>query len=324
MDGARGYIQLIATGGTISVGPESVLRAGSMIKMARRLPGDVPVRGNDFASVPSSCNTAADLCRLAARVNEALADSGCLGVVITHGTDSMEESAVALELLCKPNKPVALTGAMVPSKDSGADGPANVADAIEYVCSESGVGVGVVVVMNGRVHAALDVQKLHTSNKDAFGSGDAGPVGLISASNVEIVRQPIRLTIQTDTLDDSVELIKLATGCGAKLIEFSASGGARGIVIEAFGAGNLPAAIVEAAARARKLGSVVLVTSRVGTGPIFVNKAATKAGLLPAIIGGRRMTGQAARVLLMAMLGADMNESEISDLLAASNSPISG
>lgn len=320
MNGARGYIQLIATGGTISIGPDGVLRAGSMIKMARRLPANVPIRGEDFATVPSSCMTPDDHRKLAERVNGSLSDDGCLGVVITHGTDSIEETAVALEMLCAPSKPVVVTGAMVPSKDSGADGPGNVADAIEYALCDDAGGAGVVVVMNSRVHAAFEVQKLHTISKDAFSSGDAGPIGLVAPGDVELVRTPTRLGLKSGILDDSVELIKLTAGGGARLIDCAAKGGARGIVIEAFGVGNLPEHVIESAESARQGGAVVLVTTRVGSGPILICGSAIKAGLIPAMVGGRRVSGLAARIMLMAMLGAGLGGREISDLLSAGGS----
>ena len=124
MQGARGYIQLLATGGTISAGPDGPLRAKSMIKMARRLPADIPVRGEDIDTIHSSSITLKQIEQLADRVRSALEDASCLGVVITHGTDTMEETAAALECMLHPEKPVVLTGAMVPTKDRGADGPA--------------------------------------------------------------------------------------------------------------------------------------------------------------------------------------------------------
>ncbi|RNC80674.1 MAG: asparaginase [Phycisphaera sp.] len=316
MHNARGYIQLIATGGTISAGPEGPLRASSIIKMARRLPADVPIRGEDLLTVPSSRFSVDDLHRLAERVNEAVSDEACLGVVVTHGTDSMEESALAVELLGAPSKPVVFTGAMVPTRDAGADGPTNVADAFDCVLSDSAQRLGTVVVMNQRIHAALDVRKLHTENKDAFASGDSGPIGLISPETVEIVRSPARLGFRSSKLEERVELVTLTTGLGgARMIKLAARDGARGIVVEAFGAGNLPERATEAAARAMEEGVVVLVTSRVPTGDMELDSPAAKAGLIPAITAGRRLPGPSARILLMAQLGEGLGENQIRTLL---------
>lgn len=316
MDTARGYIQLIATGGTISAGPDGPLRAASIIKMARRLPADVPIRGEDLLTVPSSRFGVDDLLRLAERVNEAVSDESCLGVVVTHGTDSMEESAIAVELLGAPTKPVVFTGAMVPTRDAGADGPMNVADAFDCVLSESAHKLGTVVVMNQRIHAALDVRKLHTENKDAFASGDEGPIGLISPEAVEIVRQPARIGFRSSKLEESVELVTLTTGLGgARLIELAAQNGARGIVIEAFGAGNMAERATKAAACAMEEGAVVLVTSRVPTGDMELDSQAAKAGLIPAIAAGRRLPGPSARILLMALLGEGLDQEQIRTLL---------
>lgn len=325
MHGARGYIQLIATGGTISAGPEGPLRASSMIKMARRLPADVPVRGEDLVTVPSSRLTTRDFHNLAQRVQQASDDETCLGVVITHGTDSMEESALALELLCAPDKPVVFTGAMVPSRSTGADGPLNVADAIDCVLSDEAQQLGTLVVMNQRIHAALDVRKLHTSSKDAFSSGDAGPVGLISPKAVEIVRTPARLGFKTRSLEAHVELIPLAISLGGvRLIELASGSGVQGIVLEAFGAGNLPEEALQAAVCAQEAGVVVLVTSRVSSGPLHMESSAKKAGLIPAIAAGRRLAGPSARILLMALLGSGLDKNQVRGLLVEDQMPNSG
>lgn len=316
MDNARGYIQLIATGGTISAGPEGPLRASSIIKMARRLPADVPIRGEDLLTVPSSRFTVDDLHRLTERVNQAVGDEMCLGVVVTHGTDSMEESALAVELLVAPTKPVVFTGAMIPTRDAGADGPMNVADAFDCVLSDSAQELGTVVVMNQRIHAALQVRKLHTENKDAFMSGDEGPIGLISPEAVEVVRKPARLGFRSTELEERVELVTLTTGLGgARLIELATEDGMRGIVIEAFGAGNMPERATEAAARAMEEGVAVLVTSRVPMGDMELESRAARAGLTPAIAAGRRLSGPSARILLMALLGEGLGNNQIRTLL---------
>ncbi|GAB5496753.1 MAG: asparaginase [Phycisphaerales bacterium] len=312
MDNARGYIQLLATGGTISAGPKGPLKASSIIKMARRLPADVPIRGEDLLTIPGSRFSVDDLHTLAERIDEAISDNKCLGVIVTHGTDSMEESALAVELLCAPAKPVVFTGAMVPTRDAGADGPMNVADALDCVLSESASHLGTVIVMNQRIHTALGVQKLHTENEDAFSSGDAGPIGLISPGIVEIVRQPARLGFRSSKLEERVELVTLTTGLGgARLIELAARDGVRGIVVEAFGAGNLPEQATESAARAMDAGAVVLVTSRVPTGDMGLDSKAADAGLIPAIAAGCRLTGPSARILLMALLGEGLDKNQI-------------
>jgi len=318
MQGARGYIQLLATGGTISIGPDGPLRAKNMIKMARRLPADIPVRGEDFATIHSSSITIAQIESLSARVRTAMDDDHCLGVVITHGTDTMEETAAALESMVHPEKPVVLTGAMVPSKDRGADGPDNVADAIACVNEGSVGGLGVVVVLHQRIHAALEVTKGHTTCPDSFTSGDAGPVGWVTPSSVEIVRTPMRAALTSTKLDQTVALIRLVAGDTGRLIELALNDGYRGLVVECMGAGNVPAPVIEICRRASEAGVIVLTTSRVPAGPMELWPSAGTAGMIPAVLGKARLSGLAARMLLMTALGAEPDQrlsgKQLSDL----------
>ncbi|MCA9272212.1 MAG: asparaginase [Phycisphaerales bacterium] len=315
MQGARGSIQLLATGGTISAGPDGPLRAKNMIKMARRLPEGIPVRGEDFATIHSSSISVEQIEALAARVRTALDDESCLGAVITHGTDTMEETAVALECMLHPQKPVVLTGAMVPTKDRGADGPDNVADAIAYVCDGSIGKLGVVIAMHQRLHAALEVSKGHTISTDSFTSGDAGPVGWVTPESVEIVRTPTRVPLMSAKLDETVALVRLTAGDRGRLIELAVEDGARGVVVECMGFGNVPGPVTEVCRRAAEAGVVVLTTTRVPAGPMGIWPTAIEAGMIPAAIGPRRLSGLAARMLLMAALGAGMDAEGISDLL---------
>jgi len=315
MRGAHGSILLLATGGTISIGPGGALRAKNMIKMARRLPADIPIRGEDFATIHSSSITIEQIESLADRVRSALEEESCLGVVITHGTDTMEETAAALECMLHPQKPVVITGAMVPTKDRGADGPDNVADAIACVNEGSVARLGVVIAMHQRLHSALEVTKGHSISTDSFTSGDAGPVGWVTPDAVEIVRTPMRVPLVSTRLEDRVALVKLVAGDTGRLIELAVQDGNRGIVIECMGVGNVPGPVVEVCRRAVEAGVVVLVTTRVPAGPLEVWRTATEAGMIPAAVGGRRLSGLAARMLLMSALGAGLDAKGLADLL---------
>ena len=315
MHGARGYIQLLATGGTISIGPHGPLRATNLIKMARRLPKDIPVRGEDVALVPSSALSIDHVHQLAQRVRTALDDPKCLGAVITHGTDTMQESALALELLTTPQKPVVLTGAMIPSKDHGADGPENVADAIALVKGGSTASFGVVVTMCAKVHSAMDVRKRHTTSTESFGSGPHGPIGLVTHEGVEIVRTPPRLALSAPALAPGVEIIRVGLATDGRLIELAADSGLKGIVIECVGVGHVPVEVSRAIAHAADRGCAVLLTSRVEDGPIEFDPEFLPPGVAPAIAAGRRLTPEAARILLMAMLGAGLSPREIAGRL---------
>lgn len=320
------HVALLATGGTISAGPEGTLNAKSLIRLAASsaegIPRNVPVRGADIASIPSSRVTAASIEQLASAIRASLADDGCRGVVVTHGTDTMEEVAFACDLLLgRTNKPVIFTGAMIPPRDRGTDAHINLAHSIRVAQSESPSLAGTFVVMRERIHAAIEVRKTHTASPDAFTSPALGPVGMITSDQIEVLRDAPKLSIATDHLEPDVELIRLAASSGDRLIR--AASGARGVVIELFGAGNAPEPVHDAIRDAVAAGTVVLVTSRVGLGGLSPESGVIQAGAIPAIRepGGPAPTvldGLKARALLMAALGAGLDAAGLRDLFGQS------
>lgn len=328
MPDARGHVALIATGGTISAGPDGPLHASSLIKLAASSPGgipiDVPVRGEDFTCVPSSRVTADSIESLARTIRDALARAGCLGAVITHGTDTLEEVAFACELLlAERDRPVIFTGAMVPPRHKGTDAHANLAAAIRI--ASSGAPSGCFVAMHHRLHAPIEVRKQSTRGADAFGSPALGPVGWIGADGVELVREPIRIELSSDALEPRVELVRLVAGGGDRLLRAAAEG-SRGLVIELFGAGNAGEDVSAAIAETTRAGITVLVCSRTGHGMPSPETGVLKAGAVPAVVRGPNrpalpLDGLTARVLLTAALGAGLDSVRIAALLGAEAGP---
>lgn len=324
MGDAPGHVALLATGGTISAGPDGPLGAASLIRLAASgtegIPAAIPVRGEDIDRIPSSRVTAASIEQLASAIRGALDRSGCLGVVVTHGTDTMEEVAFACELLLGDlDRPVVFTGAMVPPKKQGTDAHANLARAIRVAgCTEPTIQ-SVVVVMQHGIHASIEVRKLSTESTDAFASPALGPIGWVSADAVEHVRTAPRIGIATSHLEPRVDLIRLAAGADDRLVR-AAADSARGLVIELFGAGNAPDAVTDAIRDATDSGVTVLVCSRVGLGGLTPESGVLQAGGIPAVVRTATgppvvLDGLKARILLMATLGADLDRSGIERLL---------
>ncbi len=330
MTDARGHVTLLATGGTVSAGPDGPLGAQSLIRLAVQskggIPEGIPVRGEDVACAPSSRITVESIERLASSIRTALDRSGCLGVVVTYGTDTMEEVTFACDLLlAERDRPVVFTGAMVPPKQQGTDAHANLAQAIRVAGGEQPDLAGVVVVMHHRVHAAIEVRKLSTDSVDAFASPTLGPIGWIGPGRTELVRRPFELALETERLEPRVELVRLVAGGGARLVR-AASEGAKGLVVELFGAGNAGPDICEAIRGVVDAGTVVLVCSRVGLGGLTPESGVLESGALQAEIGagqanGLTLDGLKARVLLMAALGAGLDRDALASAMRAKDHP---
>lgn len=310
---------LLATGGTISVGPSGRLGAASLIRMAasgvRGIPADVPVRGEDVSSGGSSQATTESIEHLAGLIRAALADAGCLGVVVTHGTDTLEEVSLACELLVgERDRPVVFTGAMVPPRCEGTDAHENLSSAIRLVAD--GEVRGTVVVMEHRVHSPLEVRKVATGGREAIASPALGPFGWIGPAGVELVREPTRLGLCSPRLEPGVELVRLVAGGGDRAVRRAAAG-ARGLVVELFGAGNAGPEVCAGIREAVESGVVVLVCSRVGLGRLTPESGVLEAGALVAEAAGLPLDGLKARVVLMAAIGAGLDRAGVAGLLVS-------
>lgn len=180
MHGARGFIQLLSLGGTISQGSGGTLRPSSLIKMARWLPPDIPVRGAD-ATMPMAPD----------RIVEALNQSGCIGVVVALDLSGIESLIRELGSTSTPNVvPIILTGAVIPPRSAGTDAPGNIADALRVACDPATRGLGVLVVVQGRIHAGAEVRFGSIDRGQLPHSEPLGPIGLVTPQGVEIVRRP--------------------------------------------------------------------------------------------------------------------------------------
>jgi L-asparaginase len=262
-------IHLLFTGGTISMhrdagaGGNVPAHGGqALVDFAPELARVGPYRIEDWARLPA-CHLGPDrLWALRERVL-ALAESGeVTGIVVTHGTDILEETAYLLARTLDPRIPVAITGAMRTSSDAGWDGPRNLVDASVVASAPASEGRGAMVVFHGRVFAGATAAKTHTTDPDAFAAPHAGPIGRVEASGVVYGASPLPATRVTPAgLTARVALVPMVVGDEGVMLD-RARAGHDGVVIEAFGSGNVPPGAVPAIGRWLEDGKPVVLASR--------------------------------------------------------------
>ncbi len=275
MDGAP-RIAVFTLGGTIAMtagsgtGAIPTLTGSDLIRSVPELAGiGAQLEVRDFRSVPGSALSAEDIVALAAAISEAFR-SGCVGAVVIQGTDTIEETSFLLDLLCRGDQPVVVTGAMRHPGLLGADGPANVWAAVTAAASPALAGLGCLVAFADELHAARYVCKQHTTSVAAFASPSAGPVGCVVEGTVRLLaRPPARLgvTVTGPLAPARVGLVTICLGDDGELLR-AAAARLDGIVIAGFGAGHIPPWLVDDATEAAGKLPVVL-SSRAGAGAVL-------------------------------------------------------
>lgn len=309
-------VTVLTLGGTIAMRDEGQGATPSL--SARALIGDVTVDGvhicaESFLQVPSCALTLADLTSLAARVRK-LVSAGTDGVVISQGTDTLAESAFTLDLLLATDVPVVVTGAMRHPTLPGADGPANITNAIRVAASDDARGLGVLVAMNDEVHTADHVRKTNTVSTAAFASPATGPIGWVVEGRLRLLVRPAPgPTVDPGTRRVDVALLSAALGDDLRLLDHLDAAGYRGVVVELFGGGHTPPDTVpRLAAVAAQI--PVVFASRVGAGPTFratYGYPGSERDLLAnGLIGAGWLDGAKARTLLSLVLaeGSDVRQ----------------
>lgn len=239
----------------------------------------LPVRAEQLAQIDSKDMSATVWRSLAQRCAELLAQPQVRGIVVTHGTDTVEETAFLLHQLLAADKPVVLTCAMRPATDLGSDGPQNLADAVAVANTPGAAGV--LLVCAGRIHDAIHVSKVHHYRLDAFDSGDAGPVGFVEDGRVRLVRpwrsagaggchRPALLEVAQWPWVEILTSHACATGTAVQLL---CSAGVAGIVVAGTGNGSLHAELEAALLQAQALGIRVVRSSRCGAGRVLPGAA---------------------------------------------------
>ncbi len=310
------HVTLIATGGTIAStqaahgGPVSASVSGKdLLATLRTVPVGIGVTVDEFCNLGSNALDLATVHELLARIRTALAVPDCAGVVVTHGTDTMEESAFLSDILVDSPKPVVFTGSQRHASEPDTDGPHNMRDALIVAASPLARGLGTLILFEGDVHAARDVTKTHTSRVDTFRSPGVGKLGEVDCGAFYLYRRPVvRRTLPDQGLEERVELIKLCLGARPDYLEWCAANGTRGVIIEAFGRGNAPRGFAKAVERLVSRGTTVVITSRCPEGRTALIYGADGGAITLAEAGAlfaEHLSGVKARLLLCALLGAN-------------------
>ncbi|HJA80066.1 asparaginase [uncultured Desulfovibrio sp.] len=307
-----GKVLVITTGGTIAMlhdaaggGAAPARNGNELVDGVRGLERVCPLEVHEFANLPSPAMTPRHMYDLAALVRRRLEEEAIAGVVITHGTDTLEETAYFLDLTVDSPKPVCLTAAMHAEDELGPDGPRNLMSAVRVAASPQARGMGALVVMNDQLHAAREAAKTHAANVATFQSPWWGPIGTVDDDRIIFRRAPLhRQTLWPSRLERRADLIKIVTGDDGSLIDFALSHGTDGLVIESFGRGNVPPTVMPALRRAIDRGVIIVNATR--TGGRVLDVYAYDGGMvqqrrLGVIMGGELSAAKARLKLLLAL-----------------------
>ena len=317
-------VAIVFTGGTISMTVDEKVGAAiptlsgeQIMSMVTNIDKVAEVEVLNFDEIPGPHFTPERMMELKDYVNVLLLREDISGVVITHGTDSLEETAFFLDLTITSSKPVIVTGAMRSSSELGYDGPSNLSAAVCTAISEQAANKGVLVVLNNEVLLASEATKTNTLALNTFQALSSGPLGVIDCNELVLSKDKGRRTlIDTDKVESKVALFKSGVGMDADFIKFAADSGYKGIVIEAMGRGNIPPHMYEGVKYAREKDIPVVIVSRCHSGRVFDSYGYLGSGRDLRNLGcifGVDLPGQKARIKLMLALGKTNDLNEIKD-----------
>lgn len=307
-------IAVITTGGTISMrfdaalgGAVPAVSGEELLEMVPGLRDIADLELIEFANIPSCHLTPDTMFELCHVIQATLGRPDIEGVVVTHGTDALEETAYMSDLWVQSEKPVVFTAAMRNNSEMGCDGPRNIISAVRVATSEDARGGGTLVVFNGRVLTARDTIKMHTSNMDAFRSPTLGSIGLVDDDAVVIFRKSmVRESLHPESIVAQIELLRVYGGMDSEFVTWSLKHGHKGLVVEAMGQGNVPPALVPGLQAWLDAGKPVVLVSRCPEGRALDTYAYEGGGKQlhnMGVIFGEDLTGQKARIKLMLALG---------------------
>ena len=306
-------IVLFATGGTISMRRDPAVGGARPFLSGQQILDTIPghdsvarVEVREFGSYPGPHMTIERMWELR-RAVIGMMEEGVDGVVITHGTDTIEETVYLLDRSLPPKIPVVVTGAMRNVSELSWDGPANLMNAIRVAASPWTRGRGAMVVMDEEIIQGAEVVKTHTEQFGTFQSPNWGPLGIVDKGEVLFYRESRRKPMLAPAQPRCpVDLIKVVAGADSRLLEASLESGAHGVVLEALGRGNVPPTVVPGVRRWIDAGRPVVVTSRSLRGRVTDEYAYPGGGHELKEMGAifaEHLTGQQARIELMLALG---------------------
>lgn len=303
-------IAVVFNGGTISMKVDERIKAAvpgltgeEIMAMVTGIEGVAQIENYSFSSLPSPHVTPNVMLDLSKFIQKLVDRDDIDGVVITHGTDTLEETALFLDLTVNTIKPVVITGAMRSSSELGYDGPFNLATSICTAIAEEAKNRGVLVCFNGELNSSREVTKTNSMSLNAFQTPNFGPIGIVDNDRVIFYRNctpSIKLNI--DDIKKDVALVKCVAGMDSLYLDFLVEKGISGIVIEALGRGNVPPMMVKGIDNALANNIPVVLVSRCYEGRVFESYGYEGGGMdlrKRGVIFGDNMPGQKARIKLM-------------------------
>lgn len=315
-------VAVIFNGGTITMKVDPRISAAvptltgeEIMSMVTGIEEFAEIESLTFSNLPGPHMNPETMLELSKFIQKLVDREDITGVVVTHGTDTLEETAFLLDLTINSPKPIVVTGSMRNSSELGYDGPANLAAAICTVVSNEARNRGVLVCLNDELNCASEVTKANSMSLDTFKSPNFGPIGIVDSNVVIFYRDSLtKQHIETDTIEVKVDLIKCAAGMDSAYIDFALTKGVKGLIIEAMGRGNIPPLMVDGVKRAIERGVPVVLVSRCFQGRVLDSygypgggKTLRKLG----VIYGDNLPGQKARIKLMLALSKTNNMEEI-------------
>ncbi|HXT70017.1 MAG TPA: asparaginase [Vicinamibacterales bacterium] len=323
-------IGILFTGGTISMKLDPLLGAAvpafggaDILAQAPGLESVAEIEVEDFSRLPGPHVSPEQMWRLARRAAAWLDRPDVDGLVITHGTDTIEETAYLLDLVLISDKPVVLVGAMRTVSDAGWDGPANLTSAVRVAASPEARGQGVLVVMDDHVLPAREARKVHTESSGSFATPEFGPLGQVDAGVVRFRRRALPRPdwlgagasggLRIGHLETAVGLFQVYTGMESDAVVPFIGGRAKGLAIVAFGRGNVPPAVMPTLETAIAAGMIITISSRCVAGRVSPRYGYEGGGMqlkrIGAILAGD-LSGAKARLLQMVALGGSTSAAD--------------
>jgi len=306
-------ILIVFTGGTFSMkidentgGAIPYLSGDDLIELIPGINSIANISVYDFGKYPGPHMTPELMVELSNKIKEFISTGDFDGVIVTHGTDTLEETAYLLDLTISTSIPIVVTGSMKNSSETDWDGPKNILDSLTICLNPNCKDIGVLVCLSGEVNAASEVTKTHTEDLETFTSLDFGSLGFVDKGRVIINRLPRKLeAIDTDSINPNVDIIKCYAGMDEKFFIFSVDSGVDGIVVEAMGVGNVPPAAFNGIKYAVDRGIPVVLVSRCPAGEtldVYGYPGAGKWLKSIGVIFADYLNGQKARIKLMLAL----------------------
>ncbi len=315
-------ILVVFTGGTFSMKIDESTKSAipffhgdELVKMIPEASGLANISFYEFGNFPGPHITPEKMLDLSKKINSFIAQDNVDGIIVTHGTDTLEETAYFLDLSVKTEKPIVVIGAMKTSSEPDWDGPRNLIDAIHIINNPNSKRIGVLVCLNGEINAASEVTKTHTEDIETFHSLDFGSLGFVEKGRVWFNRVPRKLeTIGSEKINTNVDLIKVYTGMNDKFFRFAADSKVDGLVVEAMGVGNVPPEVFEGIKYVVEKNIPVVLVSRCPAGEtlsIYGYPGAGKWLKELGVIFSDYINGQKARIKMMICLGITNDRNQL-------------